>query len=132
MSNIQTTRQPQPRELDGLLREALKQAVHRCPLNPAQIADELTKRVGRTISGDTIYAWTAATKSNWHLPADVVPYLCEILEDDSIQRLVLSDKLRNAVDLGEDIPRVVSLLRCVLGEGKNRKTIRRPRRRSKR
>ncbi len=87
------------------------------------LAKELSVRSGRAINAGLIHVWRAESKHRWHLPADLVPILCEILNDDSIQRLLLSDKLRDALELGEDANRVVSKLTRALKE---------PRRRSKR
>ena len=102
MSDVQTTRK--------LLREALKRAVHVSSLSPAQIADELTKR-GRPTTEAGIYAWLAETKQNWHIPADTVPDLCEILKDDTMQRLLLSKELSESLELGENLPRIMAILR---------------------
>jgi len=65
----------------------------------------------------------APTKQKWHLPADVVPHLCEILGDDSIQRVLLSDKLKDALSLGESARRVVSLLRRALPQPRERREL---------
>jgi hypothetical protein len=131
MSSVQTTQSGQIGELDSLLRESLRRAVGFSRLSPAQIADELSRRVGRAIKDATVYAWMAGTKRKWHLPADVVPHLCEILVDDTIQRLLLSDKLRNALELGESAPRVVSLLLSAVSKEGNRETRKKPQRRPK-
>jgi len=82
-------------------------------LGREQIADELTKHVGRKISLSTIDAWTADTKQH-HLPADCVPALCEILQDDAIQRQLLSAKLRRALELGESGSQLRSLITAAL------------------
>ena len=89
------------------MREALKRAVHLCSLSPALIADELTKR-GRPTTEAMIYAWMAESKQNW-LPADTIPDLCEILHDDTMQRLLLSKELRDSLDLGENTPRLMAI-----------------------
>ncbi len=108
--------------LDSLLRESLRRAIHSSHLSIEQIADELSRRSGRSVTVPLLNAWKA-TGHKWRLPADILPHLCEILGDDSIQRLVLSDKLREALEFGESTDRVVSQLRRALKE---------PRRRSKR
>src|ERR1035441_7800259 len=117
MSDDQTTRAviPEPR-IDTVLRAILKRAIGVSQYSREQIADELTVRLCRKISPATVDAWTAETKQAWRLPADAVPDLCEILGDDSIQRLLLSEKLKQALELGESATRVVSLLRSALPE----------------
>jgi hypothetical protein len=129
--DVQTSDGPQDGQLDRIIRDLLRRAVTLSRLSPAQIADELTKRLQRRVGEPLIYAWMAATNRN-RLPADVLPHICEILKDDSIQRLVLSDKLRHSLELGESTARVISLLRCALGEGSSQKAAKKPRRRSKR
>jgi hypothetical protein len=131
ISGVQTTQSPQTGELDALLREKLRRALRLSRLSPEQIADELTRRSGRPIKDGLIYAWSAETKHRWHLPADVVPHLCELLGDDSIQRLLLSDKLRHALDLGESARRVISLLSVALSEETKRGNRKKPQGRGK-
>jgi hypothetical protein len=65
----------------------------------------------------------AETKHRNHLPADAVPHLCEILGDDTIQRLLLSEKLRQSLELGESTPRVVALLQSALPEATGRREV---------
>jgi hypothetical protein len=132
MYGVQTTSHNQTAELDTLLRDSLRRAVRVSRLSPAQIADELTKRVQRPIKDALVYAWTAETKHRWHLPADVVPPLCDILGDDNIQRLLLSEKLRKAVSLGESAQRVVSLLHSALQESRKQMKHKRGKKRTKR
>jgi len=115
MSIFETSRSPAD-ELGTRLRESLKRAIHAFPGKQEGFAQELSKRSGRTITPGLLNAWTAETKHRWHLPADIVPIVCEILRDDSIQRLLLSEKLKQSLDLGESVPQVVSLLRGVLPE----------------
>jgi hypothetical protein len=122
-------------ELDTLLRKALKCAMLARGINEEALAAELTKRLGRTDSNPVtpglVNAWKAETKHRWSLPAKVIPTICEILGDDSIRRLLMSEKQRQCLDLGQSVPRLVSLLRKALpeaaerAEGKGRK---RPRR----
>jgi hypothetical protein len=77
-------------------------------------------------------AWTADAKSDWHLPADIVPLVSEILQDDAIQRQLLSPELRQALELGESAARLFSLLQKAVAEAKqlgpNRRGVKRLRR----
>jgi hypothetical protein len=86
-----------------VLRATLKRAINFSRYSREQIADELTARLGRNVSPATVDAWIAGTKSAWHLPADAVPVLCEILQDDALQRQLLSPKLRESLELGETV-----------------------------
>jgi hypothetical protein len=114
MSICETNRLPLTGDLDALLRKSLKRAMLSRGINEEDLAAELTSRLGRTVNRASVNAWKAETKIRWHLPANLVPLICEILGDDSIQRLLLSEKLKQSLDLGESTPRIVSLLRRVL------------------
>ena len=121
MSIFGTTRDRFADDLDILLRKSLKRAMLSRDVNEETLAAELTKRLGRPVTAALVNAWKAETKHRWHLPANLVPLICEILEDDSIQRLLLSEKLKQSLELGESTPRIVSLLRTVLPEATERK-----------
>jgi len=131
MSIFETSRNPLTDDLDALLRKSLKCAMLSRDINEEKLAAELTRRLGRTVNPALVNAWKAETKHRWHLPANLVPVICEILRDDRIQRLLLSDKLRDAVKFGESAPQVASLLRNALSEGRNGESLKRPRRQPK-
>ena len=120
---VHTSQQDGTAELDEQLRASVKCAITISRLSAAQIADQLTERLHRPIKEGLVYAWMAPAGHKWHLPADAVPHLCEILGDDSIQRLLLSEKLRQSLELGESTPRVVALLRSALPEATERKEV---------
>ena len=84
------------------------------------LAKELSTSSGRPINAGLVHAWTAESKHKWRIPADLIPFVCEILEDDTIQRLVMSPKQRERLELGESVPRIVSLLRSALKEARTR------------
>lgn len=132
MSIFETNREPLTDELDSLLRKLLKQAMAFHGMNEETLAAELSKRLGHTVTPGLVSAWKAETKHRWHLPANLVPLICEILGDDSIQRLLLSDKLRRALNLGESASRIVLLLRDALSEEGKVEGQRKPQGRSKR
>lgn len=123
MSIIETNRALLPDELDCLLRKSLKCAMAARGLNEESLAAELTKRLGHAINPASVNAWKADTKHKWSLPAKYIPVLCEILENDSIQRLLMSEKLRHSLELGESTSRVVSLLQSALPEATEPKEV---------
>jgi hypothetical protein len=134
MSIFETTRTSHKDDLDAILRRSLKRAMLFHSMNERDLAAELTQRLGRTdkpIIPGLVNAWKAETKHRWHLPANLVPVICEILGDDTIQRLLLSEKLRQSLDLGESTTRIVAMLQGVLPKpterknGRGRKTLRR-------
>ncbi len=111
MSDEPTTRAAyDTRDVDGELRPLLREAIHRSSLSRAVIAEKLTRSLGRKVTVPMLDTWTAATKGGYHLPADAVPALCEILQDDALQRQLLSRDLREALELGESARRMELLL----------------------
>jgi hypothetical protein len=127
MSIFETSRGLPADDLDALLRKSLKCAMLSRGMNEEELAAELTKRLGRSdnpVTPGLVNAWKAETKHRWHLPAKLVPVICEILGNDSIQRLLLNEKMRQSLDLGESVPRVVSLLRSALPQKARNKRIR--------
>ena len=127
-----TNQNSSPDELDTKLRRALKVALAKLGKNEQWLADEIKARTGRNISKCLITAWKAEKRHRWRIAAELVPIVCEIVQDDSIQRLLLSYKLRRALALGESTPEIVSLLRSALGEGSKEKAAKELKRRSKR
>ena len=120
MSIFETSRTLSVDELDTLLRKALKCAMLARGINEEMLAAELTKRLGRTdnnpVTPGLVNAWKAETKHRWSLPGKYIPIICEILGDDSIQRLLMSEKHRQSLDLGESVPRIVSALQSALAD----------------
>lgn len=106
--------------LDLALCDSLRRASQVSTLSREQIAAELTKRVGRKISAYMLDAWTADTKQAWHLPADVVPALCEILQDDAIQRQLLSPELLQYLELGESAERSRAVQKEIMSDAEAR------------
>ena len=91
------------KNLDLTLRASLKLAIHILGLEREQLARELTKRVDRKISLAMIDAWTANSKQDWHIPADCIPALCKILQDETLQRQLLSPTQLRDLEIGESV-----------------------------
>ena len=131
---LKTSRIPLVDELDALLRKSLKLAMLSRGIKEEEVAQELSKQPGIKVTPAQITAWKAETRHRWRLPAALVPIICEILGNDSIQRLLLSEKLRQSLKFGESVPEIVALLRSALPEGPEQREVKcqkKPRRRSK-
>ena len=120
MSDLGTTRDGPADVLGKLIRHTLKVAMVARGLGEDGLAKELSSRSGRPVNAGLVHAWTAESKHKWRIPADLIPFVCEILEDDTIQRLVMSPKQRESLELGQSAPRIVSLLRSALNEARKR------------
>lgn len=90
-----------PGELDKKIRGLLRRALAHNSSKHAEICDRLTKILNRKISLNMFANWTAEGKREWHLPAYLVPTICELTQDDSIQRLLLSDRSLRHLKVGE-------------------------------
>lgn len=86
---------------DRLLRETIRRGIRFCHKSPVEICEALSARVGRTISVESLHKWKAESETERRLPADCVLALSEILRDDTLQRAMLSERLKQALELGE-------------------------------
>jgi hypothetical protein len=93
------------------LKKALGRAIRARGIRREEIAKELTARLGRAISIAMLDTWTSQGKFDWHIPADAVPALAEILQDDSLRRYSLNPAEREALELGESARKLDLLLK---------------------
>ena len=113
MSDWRQLYTPRRHDLDALLRDSLRRAIRFSSKSRQQICDELSIRLGRKISSNMLDNWTGESKRAWRLPADCVPVLCEILDNDTMQRQLLSESLKEAVEVGEWAINSWWILECV-------------------
>jgi hypothetical protein len=104
-------------EFRGLLTDAIKQCHKRFGKDRNDIAKELTERLGRSataligehglppITESTLNEFTRALRAGQesHLPAAWLGIFCEVTDDDRPIRAVLTEHLRIAVAIGEDV-----------------------------
>ncbi len=67
--------------------------------------------MGRTVTVGMLENWISESKWKWHLPADCVPALCDILGIDALQRQLLSDRLRELLTIGESVTQAAGSLK---------------------
>jgi hypothetical protein len=84
-------------EYDLRIRLALRELLMSRPGSRAQVADELTHRLGRNISESTLTNWASDSKQGYRVPADVVAAFC----DDRLLQSLMSDKQLAKFELGE-------------------------------
>lgn len=89
-------------DLDSRIRTALKAAIRRSGKSREHIADELNRAHGLSVSVHTLNNWTGGKRER-RVPAEVVPALCAVLGDDSLQRLLLDQEQIGKLELGECI-----------------------------
>ncbi len=64
-------------DIDRQFREAISEALKRCPLSRYQVAARMSELVGQEITASMIYSWTAESKENHRFPAVFLPAFCE-------------------------------------------------------
>jgi hypothetical protein len=101
MMNESLVNSQQIQNIDGELRRIVARAIHRCPKSRDQIADELTRCVGATVTVHMLNNYTAEGKRPARFPAAWVLPFCVVTNDDSLQRLVLGPRLAKLLELGE-------------------------------
>lgn len=58
-------------------------------------------RIERPITLSSLNDYTGRTKAGARFPAAYVAAFCEVVGDDSLQRLILGQRLRDLIDIGE-------------------------------
>lgn len=107
----QSTVISQARDLDAVLRKTLREAIRSYKDSRQHLCDKLSDRVGRTVTVGMLENWISESKWKWHLPADCVPALCDILGIDALQRQLLSDRLRELLTIGESVTQAAGSLK---------------------
>lgn len=92
---------PEGPSLDARIRVALSGAIRKSGKSRETIAQELSDACGLNVSVFTLNNWTCDSKRERRIPAEAIPALCEVLGDDSLQRLMMSDEHLNALELGD-------------------------------
>lgn len=83
------------------IRRLVDAAIGCSGMSRVEIADELAKQVGETVTSEMLNGWTSQAKKRLRFPAAFVPAFCEITGDDQLQRFVMGPRLRRLLSLGE-------------------------------
>jgi crotonobetainyl-CoA:carnitine CoA-transferase CaiB-like acyl-CoA transferase len=107
---IGTTQDP-----DKVLRRLLKDLIRQWSKNSrksrANLADELKARTGRKIlSKRTINDWVGLSKRA-RFPAAYIEAFCEVISDDTVQRHVIGQRLRELLAIGESVTEAAGSLK---------------------
>lgn len=87
--------------MDAKVRSLVAAAIRDSKKSRSQIAGELGERVGRAVTVRMLDDYTANSKVNARFPAAWIEAFCAVTGDDRLQRLVLSSRLRQCLELGE-------------------------------
>lgn len=89
--------------LDAELRKCLAVAIKNSGKSRGEIADRMTSVLpGRTVTCSQLNDFTAEAKGSARFPAAWIVAFCEATADDSLQRFVLSPRLRHMLELAEN------------------------------
>jgi hypothetical protein len=95
--------QPAGREMDAAVRAVVSHAIATQPHSRQQLAEHISRLAGVRVTAGMLNDFTAASKRLARFPAAWVPAFCQAAGDDSLQRLMLSQRLLAAVTLGERV-----------------------------
>lgn len=70
--------EPGALQYDQRMRQLLNEAIKRCVLDRDEIAERVTRLVGRSITKAQIDAWTGASRPH-RFPGDLIPAMCVVL-----------------------------------------------------
>ena len=111
---------PEIVKLGAELRDLLSQAIRHSGKNAAEVAQEMTKRLGRPVTESMVYELTRnsdrAQPRELRLLATWVPAFCEVTGDDRLQRWLAGPRLRELVELGERVSSMGWVLRKMQDE----------------
>lgn len=100
MANLDS---PGPRDIDAAMHRALKGAIHRSGKSRQQIVDELSAQFGVNISVHILNNWTADSKPERRIPADVIPAICAVLGSDALLNILEDPQRWEALRLGRAV-----------------------------
>ncbi len=105
-------------DLADALRRWLKANKQKRGVSSDQLAKALAPRLGRAVSAHMVETWIGETKRDWHIPADAMPALAEILQDNGGLRQLLNEEQRRHLELGESAARLFALLESALADAR--------------
>ena len=85
------------------VRRILCEAIKRSGKTRPEAAQLISEKLGRTVTASNLadFVRFGTKKRHVRFPAAWVPVFCEVFGDDALQRGVMSERLRELVELGE-------------------------------
>ncbi len=116
LTEIVPKTEPEFVKLGAEVRRLMTDAITRSRKTAPEVAEEMSMRLGRPITGSMIYELTRNGElgREVRLLATWVPAFCEITGDDRLQRWLAGSRLRELAELGERVCAVDSILGEVL------------------
>lgn len=103
---------PEIERLGREVRRLLAEAMTRSGKNATDIAEDMTKRLGRPVKKSTVYEFTRSDQPGLEnrFPATWVSAFCEATGFDDLARFVMGPRLCDLVELGERVESMGSIL----------------------
>jgi hypothetical protein len=102
------TRGPQgSQSSDAGLRRLITAIIRECPKKREQIVSEMSLRLGQHITLNTLNALTSESNRGARFPAAWLQCFSEIVNDDRLERLVISRCNRETLEFGEAAKRIL-------------------------
>jgi hypothetical protein len=135
LTEIGPKTEPEIVKLGAELQRLMTDAITRSRKTAPEVAEEMTDRLGRPVTGSMIYELTRNGEPGREvrLPATWVDAFCQVTGDDRLQRWLAGPRLRELAELGERVCAVDSILGKMLeAVGKLKGETRQGRKRAKR
>jgi hypothetical protein len=108
------------RDPDTALRAVLSRAIRQSPYSREQIADRLSRLLGRKLAVHAVNSWTAKTKRRIGLRAAWLPAFCVAVGNDLPQVALLSPKARARLEIKNDLKSLRSAITALLSVERKR------------
>jgi hypothetical protein len=86
---------------DAALRRLITTVIRKCSKKREQIVAEMSTRLGQHITVHTLNALTSASNKGARFPAAWLQCFSEVVNDDRLERLVISKRNRETLEFGE-------------------------------
>lgn len=87
--------------IDTTVRRLINAAIDRCGKTRHEIAAEMSKSLGVTVTKAMLDGWVSEHKRRLRFPVAFVEAFCRATGDDQLQRFSLGRRLRRALVVGE-------------------------------
>jgi hypothetical protein len=92
---------------DSDLRNLLSRLIKQSGKKRCRISDEMSRFGGLRISERMLNDWTSECHRSARFPASLIQPFCQAIRNDELQRRLVSERLRELIDLGEKAERLL-------------------------
>lgn len=92
---------------DNEVRKLLSKLIRQCSKKRRQIAEELSNLTGLHITERMLDDWTSECHRSARFPAFLAEPFCRVIGNDELHRYLVSERLREVIELGEKAERLL-------------------------